>query len=80
MFFLASILTYKIKVFMANLFPEPFLLLNTPEMERPGRQVEFELYTKLWTTYYETVDVYFFIRTVRPLSSLSWQLLNFFHH
>ena len=32
---------------MATLYPNPFPHLNTPEMERPGRQVEYEVYKNL---------------------------------
>lgn len=57
MFFLASILTYKIKVFMANLFPSIFpYAQDSPEMKKLGMQTEFEVYTKLGSTYDETVD------------------------
>ena len=43
---------------MANLFPSIFPYApDSPEMKKLGMQTEFEVYTKLGSTYDETVDI-----------------------
>jgi len=42
---------------MANLFPTIFPYADSPEMKKLGIQTEFDVYTKLGTTYDETIDV-----------------------
>ena len=43
---------------MANLFPSIFPYApDSPEMKKLGIQTEFDVYTKLGTTYDETIDV-----------------------
>ena len=42
---------------MANLFPSIFPYSGSPEMKKLGIQTEFEVYTKLGTSYDENVDV-----------------------
>ena len=38
---------------MATLIPNPFPLLDTPDMIRPGRKTEFEVYKNLGNLYDE---------------------------
>ena len=45
---------------MANLFPSIFpYAQDSPEMKKLGMQTEFEVYTKLGSTYDETVDIFY---------------------
>ena len=42
---------------MASLIPNPFPLLNTQDMERPGRKIEFDVYKNLGNLYDENCYV-----------------------